>query len=199
MEKKPEKPPKETYNGINDKKAAEALNGTFGLNGVFKVPSGTVSKQWDRLFSFSGVFQSTVGILNTTAFLYGQNRSDCQMGVEDILAAGNSSFEQLSKYSGYFNFLNFIDKFLEAPYLSDTIVFSCFYGVDEYSSLGNNYLKTFKDPSILKFNLIYNGGNLIHSVKNIVLYFYDSKYTRVVDPKAFGMEIGQMLWQVFYP
>ena len=53
------------------------LNQTLGLEGVFNVTAGTKSAQFNRLKSFKGLFWITVGAMNTTAFLYGQNRTDC--------------------------------------------------------------------------------------------------------------------------
>lgn len=65
------------------------------------------------------------------------------------------------------------------PYLSNTIVFSCYWGVIEYELLSKRYWNAMKDVETLKFNLWYNSGDLVHSMKNLALYFYKSKYTRV--------------------
>lgn len=120
---------------IADKVAEALINQTFGLDGVFNVTPGTVSAQFKKLRSFKGMFWVTIGAMNTTSFLYGQNRSDCQIGIEDMYAAYNSSEQQLKNGTGYFNYLKFIDRVLEVPYLSNTIVFSCYYGTTEYKLL----------------------------------------------------------------
>lgn len=175
------------------------LNQTLGLTGVFNVTPGTVRNQFNKLKSFKGMFWVTIGAMNTTAFLYGQNRTDCQLGSQDIIAAFEAGQEQLKNGTGYFNYLQYIDRILQVPYLSNTIVYSCYYGVEEYDNLSSKYWSALKDIETLKFNLWYNSGDLLHSTKNLFLYFFASKYTRVQDTKQFGMEIGNMLWQSFYP
>lgn len=39
----------------------------------------------------------------------------------------------------------------------------------------------------------------MQSCKNLFLYFFASGYSRVDSPKAFGMELGNILWMVLYP
>ena len=47
-----------------------------------------------------------------------------------------------------------------------------------------------KDWQVIKFNLFFNAGNIVSSVKNLVLYFYQIKYTRVKSPVDVGKELG---------
>lgn len=58
------------------------------------------------------ILNFTVGFLNTTAFLFGNDRSKCQFGVENVISAAKAANEQYYNGTGYFNFLNFIDKAL---------------------------------------------------------------------------------------
>ena len=52
---------------------------------------------------------------------------------------------------------------------------------------------------ILYFNMIYNAGSVIKGISNIVMYFYAKEYTRVADGFTLGLELGQIIWMIFYP
>lgn len=62
-----------------------------------------------------------------------------------------------------------------------------------------NYIKFAKDVKILWFNLGYNLGGLVTSIKNIWMWNVAKEYTRIEDSFTMGMEMGQMFWMIFYP
>lgn len=53
--------------------------------------------------------------------------------------------------------------------------------------------------SILRFNVVFNAGEILTSLRHLMLYFYTFRYTRVEDPYTWGMELGTIFWLLFYP
>jgi hypothetical protein len=49
------------------------------------------------------------------------------------------------------------------------------------------------------FNLFYNLGAMVKSLRNLSLYFFDIEFTRVKTPFDFGEELGYLFWNLFYP
>lgn len=98
-----------------------------------------------------------------------------------------------------FTLLNAMDDFFGGISQVDTITFSCYYGVYEVKALVDSYRQTFTNPSTLLFNLYFNAGTSIASVRNLLLYFIKPEFTRVKTPRDFGNEIGQMIWYNLYP
>ena len=75
----------------------------------------------------------------------------------------------------------------------------CKYGFDETTGVLSSFRGSIEDWQAIKFNLFFNAGNIVSSVKNLALYFYQSKYTRVKSPFDVGKELGQIFWFAFYP
>ena len=55
------------------------------------------------------------------------------------------------------------------------------------------------DIGQIKFNLFYNSGTAIKGIVNILMYFIAEKYTRVDSAFTLGMELGQIIWLLFFP
>lgn len=53
-----------------------------GISGSLKVADGTVARQFAKIKTLNGTYNMMLGMLNTTAILYGQNRTNCQHGFE---------------------------------------------------------------------------------------------------------------------
>ena len=62
----------------------------------------------------------------------------------------------------------------------------------EYAQFADNL-------DILWFNMAYHAGQVIKNISNIVMYFIATEFTRVADGFTFGLEIGQIIWMIFYP
>merc|ERR1712150_270833 len=45
----------------------------------------------------------------------------------------------------------------------------------------------------------YNSGTAIKGIVNILMYFIAEKYTRVDSAFTLGMELGQIIWLLFFP
>ena len=105
----------------------------------------------------------------------------------------------LNNSTANFTLLNAFDDFFGGISQVNTIAFSCYYGVYEVKTLVDRYLETFTNPSTLLFNLYFNAGTSISSVRNLLLYFMKPEFSRVKTPRDFGNEIGQMLWYNLYP
>ena len=76
---------------------------------------------------------------------------------------------------------------------------ACKSGLDETTGVLLNFKDAMTDWQTLKFNLFFYSGNIVSSVKNLVLYFYSINYTRVQTPFDVGLELGQIFWYIFYP
>lgn len=98
-----------------------------------------------------------------------------------------------------FTLLNAFDHFFNGLNQVNTIVYSCYYGTFEVKTLVDYYRQTFADTKTLVFNLYFNAGTTISSVRNLLLYFYMPEFSRVKSPKDFGNEVGQLLWYNLYP
>jgi len=95
--------------------------------------------------------------------------------------------------------LRAFDHYLIVSYNLYTVTYSCYYGVLEIADLLEDYFIFHKDLKILWFNLGYNFGTLITSIKNIWMWNVAKEYTRIEDSFTMGMEMGQMFWMIFYP
>jgi hypothetical protein len=109
----------------------------------------TGRRRLKELFTFNGTFGLMVGVLNSTSFVYGQNRSICQQDMTLIRQNFVTSVAYIRGNPGFFNIFTFVDQLLEVPKLVNTIVFSCYFGSIELGPLRDNYLKTVADFSIL--------------------------------------------------
>lgn len=149
---------------------------------------------------WSNKFQLTRGFLNATQFIFGQNRTGCQFGSENIWHAGDEGKIMLERYGfKYFNILASLDQFLMVSYSLHNITYDCYYGVKEVDTLRKAYQTSMSDFSVFKFNLFFGAGSVTTGVRNILLYFYEQQYTRVKDSFDFGTELGQIFWFLFYP
>jgi hypothetical protein len=61
---------------------------------------------------------------------------------------------------------------MKAPMQLYPITYSCYYGVFEGYDTTINYL----DPSYIAGNILYNSGNMMVSIKDIVVYAADLPY-----------------------
>jgi len=95
--------------------------------------------------------------------------------------------------------LRAIDNYLVVTYNLYTVTYSCYHGILELIELGKVYIMFSKDLKILWFNLGYNFGGLVTSIKNIWMWNVAKEYTRISDSFTMGMEMGQMFWMIFYP
>lgn len=84
-------------------------------------------------------------------------------------------------------------------YSLHNVTYDCFYGVEELTSIRQDYISVMTSPSTIVWNTVYGAGSIYTSMRNLVLYFYEMEYTRVKDAFSFGMESGQIFWLVFFP
>ena len=77
--------------------------------------------------------------------------------------------------------------------------YACYHGIMELLGLLQNYIEFTKDVKILWFNLGYNFGGIVTSIKNIWMWNVAKEYTRINDSFTMGMEMGQIFWMIFYP
>ena len=61
------------------------------------------------------------------------------------------------------------------------------------------YGKIFTSVDVFWFNMLYNVGDMISGVTNIIMYFMAKDYTRVVNGYTLGMEFGLIFWLFFFP
>ena len=67
---------------------------------------------------------------------------------------------------------------------------ACKHGFEETTGVLSSFRNSMMDWQVIKFNLFFNAGNIVSSVKNLVLYYYQIKYTRVKSPVDVGKELG---------
>ena len=121
-----------------------------------------------------------VGFANATQLSFGENRTECQFALEAI--ADSSVYATqilLEKWFNYWNMLRAFDHYLIVSYNLYTVTYSCYYGVLEIADLLEDYFIFHKDLKILWFNLGYNFGTLITSIKNIWMWNVAKEYTRI--------------------
>ena len=92
-----------------------------------------------------------------------------------------------------------MDVFLIVPYNLYTLQASCTESYDEIIELSQTYWAMLTDIGQIKFNLFYNSGTAIKGIVNILMYFIAEKYTRVDSAFTLGMELGQIIWLLFFP
>merc|ERR1712038_1435486 len=92
-----------------------------------------------------------------------------------------------------------VDVFLIVPYNLYTLQASCTESYDEIIELSQTYWAMLTDIGQIKFNLFYNSGTAIKGIVNILMYFIAEKYTRVDSAFTLGMELGQIIWLLFFP
>lgn len=79
------------------------------------------------------------------------------------------------------------------------MTFGCYQGGVELFDLFLAYGKIFTSAEVFWFNMLYNVGDMISGVTNIVVYFLAKDYTRVVNGYTLGMEFGLIFWLFFFP
>lgn len=47
--------------------------------------------------------------------------------------------------------------------------------------------------------MAFHAGQVIKNISNIVMYFVAKEFTRVSDGFTLGLELGQIVWMIFYP
>ena len=139
--------------------------------------------------------------MNATDYVYGHNRTDCFISMENFYFSGDLAYSTLtsSGYFSWFNMLNALDHFVKIPYSIHTMVYSCYHGAIEVIDLTKEYSAFASDGEIILFNLFYNIGYIYESVRNIVFYFNMMDYTRVKTASDFGFEMGLIARLLFYP
>jgi hypothetical protein len=90
--------------------------------------------------SFAQIMNLTAGFLNQTQFSFGENRTECQFGIEKIYFSGKNATEILTReWFNWFRVLEAFDKYLLMTYEVHTITFSCYHGVMELWDLLQAY------------------------------------------------------------
>ena len=104
-----------------------------------------------------------------------------------------------ARWFNWFDFWYAMDYFIWVTYELYLIQHACTNSWNEIKELFSDYQSPFNDIDILWFNLFYNGGSILKSITNLILYFFAKDYTRVKDAFTFGMEMGQIFWLLFFP
>ena len=111
------------------------------------------------------------GFFNATDMIYGGNKTDCVDSLVIIWATLRTSMRELTHGGyNYFRMLKAFDSFLAIPYNLHTSVYGCYWGTTEIVSDLEAYASTFSRPLTLLFNLVYNGGAVYNSVRNLYLW-----------------------------
>lgn len=155
---------------------------------------------WSDLGDFSDIVDVAFGFLNATQVTYGGSRKTCQISTESLLFSAKRGYTIMeSRWFNWFDFWFAMDSFIWVTYELYTIQSACTDSWNEIKVLFSDYSALINDIDIFWFNLFYNGGSILKSVTNLILYFFAQEYTRVKTPFTFGMELGQIFWLLFYP
>lgn len=94
---------------------------------------------------------------------------------------------------------NAINHFMEVPVQFNNSVSSCYYSATEIYTVYALYNNAAHDMQNIKFNLFFNAGLIMSSVKNIWYYYGKRELTRVNDTMRYGNELGQIAFYMLYP
>lgn len=156
--------------------------------------------EWSDFNGFWPIFEILVGFSNATQFTFGENRTECQFAIEALYSSAQDATELLMRdWYNYWDTWKAFDTYLIVTYNLYTIQFSCFESVTEIQELSRRYGLFTTEQDVLVFNFFYNTGSIIKSITNIAMYFIASEYTRVNSPFSLGMELGQIVFMIFYP
>lgn len=112
---------------------------------------------------------------------------------------GQTGYQTLSQSRDYFSVLSGVESVLYVLTFSNPLVFSCKQGLFESKAFVDAYRTGMTQGSIFQFNLFYNLGSMLTSLRNIFYYFAEIEYTRVKTSFEMGYELGTMFWYLFYP
>ena len=101
----------------------------------------------------------------------------------------------LSRYG----ILNGINDVVAVPNQFLPIVTDCAASFEEIGHQLRNYTSTFKNGRTFLFNVLYNLGPIVTSVRHLAYVLYYPEYTRVKTWRDFGMEAGQIFYLIFNP
>ena len=119
------------------------------------------------------IFQVTKGLFNATNFAFGGNRTECQFAQEISYTSVKESYEIYQTNKTYFGLLNALNHMGEVPVQFNKSVSSCYYSTKEIYTVYALYNASAHDMQNIKFNLFFNGGIILSSIKNIYFYYLD--------------------------
>jgi len=186
-------------------------SGPYGKNrpvvGNHEVLAGTTPGVGSDFSDWASILEIFAGFANATQITFGENRTECQFSIETFYQSAVDATNVLTQDGtlseenpmNYFDFWLALDMYLTIPHKLHDAYYSCYMSVIEIYELMIMYTQFSYNLDILYFNMIYNAGSVIKGISNIVMYFYAKEYTRVSDGFTLGLELGQIIWMIFYP
>ena len=136
------------------------------------------------------------GFMNTTQLTFSPNKSVC---VDNSFTIYETYSDVQQTSPGLKHTLKAVNLIVDMAALLYPTGTACKNGFDETTGVLINFKHAMMDWQVVKFNLFFYSGNIVSSVKNLVLYFYSINYTRVQSPFEVGLELGQIFWYIFNP